>query len=340
MTDPVHIKKEIAGECRVSVIVPNHNGAETIALCLEALLASHHDSYEIIVVDDCSSDNSVAIIKEYPCRLIRMDAHGGAAAARNLGARNSRGRTLFFTDSDCLVLPETLTLAEQAVLLAEPHTIIGGTYTCRPHDPGFFSLFQSVFIHYSELKNPENPDYIATHAMALDASTFRNSGGFREDFLPILEDVEFSHRLKQQGCRLRMRPEILVRHFFGFSLASSMANGYRKAKFWTRYSLLHKDLLTDSGTASFELKISVILFHVFALLAVGWLLMPDAIPPAALLVPLFINLLVCQGMLELFHATGGMKLALGAASYFTLLYPLAVGAGALTGIAFRGQTSS
>ncbi|MDF1577386.1 MAG: glycosyltransferase [Desulfobulbales bacterium] len=326
-------------QCRVSVILPNHNGAKTIGLCLEALLASEHDSYEIIVVDDCSTDDSVAIISKYPCRLIRMPEHCGAAAARNRGALNSNGEILFFTDADCLVLPNTLSLAEKEIIKAEPKTIIGGTYTCRPHDKGFFNLFQSVFIHYSELKNPDAPDYIATHAMALTAATFKNSGGFKEDFLPILEDVEFSHRMKQRGCRLRMAPEILVRHIFDFSLARSMGNGYRKAKFWTRYSSMKGDLFADSGTASCELKASVVLFHMMVLLTIGWLLLPDAIPPAPILVLFFINLLICQRMLELYYSTGGVMLAFGAAAYYTLLYPMAVGTGVLAGFLSRKKIS-
>jgi len=47
-------------------------------------------------------------------------------------------------------------------------------------------MFQSVFINYFELKRPEAPDYIATHAMAINAGTFRKSGGFPAEFLPCL----------------------------------------------------------------------------------------------------------------------------------------------------------
>ena len=56
----------------ISVIIPNRNGEKTIGLCLEAALASQYDNFEIVVVDDGSSDNSANIIARYPCRFIRL----------------------------------------------------------------------------------------------------------------------------------------------------------------------------------------------------------------------------------------------------------------------------
>jgi glycosyltransferase involved in cell wall biosynthesis len=247
-------EKRSGEKYRVSVVVPNRNGSETIGNCLEALFASNHDSFEVVVVDDCSEDDSVHIIKKYPCKLIELTRHAGAATARNHGARNSRGDIIFFTDADCLVLPDTLQIGEKAARRYGPRVIIGGTYTCHPFDKSFFSLFQSVYINYSELKNIEAPDYIATHTMVIHADVFRESGGFREDFLPILEDVEFSHRLLRNGYLLRMADRLLVRHVFNYTLGKSFRNAYIKSKFWVIYSLCNRDLLKDSGTASIELK--------------------------------------------------------------------------------------
>ena len=202
----------------ISIIIPNHNGAGTIGLCLEAALASDYPRFEVVVVDDCSWDDSAAIIERFPCRLVRLAEHGGASKARNTGARNSTAELLFFIDNDCLLQPDTLAKAAAALRREGSGTVIGGTYTLLPHDRQFFSTFQSVYIHYSETKNPQNPDYIATHAMLIEKRLFEKNGGFDEDFLPILEDVEFSHRLKEGGARLRMVPELQVKHIFNFTL--------------------------------------------------------------------------------------------------------------------------
>lgn len=316
----------------VSVVIPNRNGAETIGLCLASLFASGHDSFEVIVVDDCSRDNSVAIIKKFPCKLVELPNHAGAAAARNHGAAVSRGEIIFFTDADCLALPDTLRVAEEAARRHGPRVVIGGTYTCRPFDPGFFSLFQSVFINYSELKKAASPDYIATHAMVIHASAFRTSGGFRDDFLPILEDVEFSHRLLRNGLLLRMADRLLVKHVFNYNLGKSFRNAYVKARFWVIYSLHNRDLFNDSGTASIELKTNVLLFYLLLLTFCAWLLYPGAVPPQSLPALLFINLLASRRLMKLFLRTGGPLFAVLAAGYYMLVYPLAVGAGAISGL--------
>jgi teichuronic acid biosynthesis glycosyltransferase TuaG len=75
----------------VSVIIPNYNGSATIAKCLGAVYSSDHAFFEVIVVDDCSTDHSTEIIGTFPCSLVKLDTHVGAAGARNMGAlRSSR----------------------------------------------------------------------------------------------------------------------------------------------------------------------------------------------------------------------------------------------------------
>jgi glycosyltransferase involved in cell wall biosynthesis len=201
----------------ISVIIPNHNGEKTIGRCLDAAFASQYSSFEVIVVDDCSADSSTDIIDKYPCRLIRLPEHGGASKARNTGAQSSTGEVLFFIDGDCLLQSDTLAKAAAAYQEEGPEVIIGGTYTLLPYDQKFFSIFQSTYIHYSETKNTLNPDYVATHAMLIAKDLFQKSGGFNEQFMPILEDVEFSHRLKKMSARLRIVPEIQVQHIFNFT---------------------------------------------------------------------------------------------------------------------------
>jgi len=299
---------------------------------LEAAFNSTFDNFEIIVVDDSSTDGSMAIIAPYPCRVIRLPKHGGASMARNTGAENSRGDVLLFIDADCLLQPDTLTKAASAYMEGGPEVVIGGTYTRLPYDQSFFSTFQSIFIHYSETKNAQNPDYIATHAMLIQADIFKRSGGFNEDFMPILEDVEYSHRLKNAGYRLHMHPEILVQHIFNFTLIKSLSNGIRKTKYWSIYSIKNKDLLSDSGTASQEFKFNVLsCFANLALLFLG-LLLHNWIFILPVLLLYCTNLYLNRHLIKAFHKTRGPSFAISAVLYYTFLYPFAVGIGAFSGI--------
>lgn len=316
----------------LSVIIPNRNGAATIGKCLAAAQASRHGNFEIIVVDDSSEDHSIEEIERYPCRLVRLGQHGGAARARNAGARESRGRVLFFTDADCLLQPDTLALAAGALALEGSNAVIGGTYTRAPHDRRFFSRFQSIFINYFETRHAPAADYVATHALAIDASVFRRHRGFAEHVRPILEDVEFSHRLRRAGCRLVMDPAVQVQHIFDYSLTGSLRNAFTKSLYWTGYAIGNGDLLADSGTASAGLKLNVLAFAASLGLLCAFVLTGKTILLAFAALALACNLVVNRGLLLAYHRAEGPGFALLAALYYLLLYPLAVGAGAGAGM--------
>lgn len=311
----------------VSVIIPNYNGSATIEKCLGAAFSSDYSLFEVIVVDDCSTDDSTEIIGKFPCSLVKLGRRSGAARARNAGAEQCSGEILFFTDSDCVLTTNALSHAVRSIDGRE-NSVIGGTYTKIPYDDTFFSAFQSIFVHYSETKKPV-PDYVATHAMVITRELFRKTGGFPENFLPILEDVEFSHRLRRSGYSLAMNSHILVRHVFNFTLMKSLRNAFRKSMFWTEYSLKNKDVFADSGTASRELKVNVASFFLSALLLLFYYfsLKEMFLFPIPFITAL--NLFSSRGLIRAFHDTKGISFAVAAVIYYTMLYPLAVGAGAL-----------
>lgn len=312
------------------MIIPNYNGAVTVGKCLEAAFSSSHDSFEVIVVDDCSNDDSVEIIRRFPCRLIRLPEHAGAAAARNIGAQQSEGEILFFTDSDCLLQPDTLLMADSAITGREDR-VFGGTYTKVPYDKDFFSAFQSAFINYSETKRSE-ADYIASHAMVMSRGLFIKSRGFPVDFLPIIEDVEFSHRLRRSGTTLEMVPGIVVQHIFRFSFLRSIVNAFRKSKYWTVYSLGNKDLLSDSGTASTGLKTNVL----SCLASLGLVMLSLFLKEDVLLLPIIpiflLNVFVNRRLLAAFHSAGKSFFFMKALLYYILVYPFAVTVGSSAGV--------
>jgi GT2 family glycosyltransferase len=316
----------------ISIIVPNYNGRRTIGKCLEAIFAADDESREIIVIDDLSEDGSSEIIKQYPCTLIQLEKHAGASAARNAGALKSKGDVLFFIDADCLLQEDTLSILRQRLSGQPKEVIIGGTYTPVPYDPGFFSRFQSAFVNYFETKNSSKPDYLATHALAIRAETFKMIGGFTENFLPILEDVEFSHRLRRAGCRLVIEPSLQVRHIFNHSFSRSLGNAVKKTRYWVVYSLENRDLFSDSGTASREIKLT----------GVSWLVtVLDALFVAAsgrrdLFIPLLFLwsgvILKNRRLFLAFYKAGSFLFALKAMGYYLIIYPAAIWTGAFKGI--------
>ncbi len=190
-----------------------------------------------------------------------------------------------------------------------------------------------MFINYFETRNRESPDYVAAHALAIEAEVFRKSGGFPEPFLPLLEDVELSHRLRRDGCRLVLDPEILVRHIFNFSLGRSLRNAARKSRYWTLYSLRTGDLFADSGTASRELKVNVATCFLLLAAAAASAVFPSPWLWYPLSPLLAVNVYLNRGLFRAFLDTRGLRFTLAAALYYLFVYPLAIGAGALAGLA-------
>jgi glycosyltransferase involved in cell wall biosynthesis len=316
----------------VSIIIPVRNGAATIGRCLEAALDSRYERFEVIVVNDGSDDDTAEIIKSFPCTLVELPGPSGVSRARNIGAHHSHGDILFFTDADCLLNEDAVAIAVATLTAAGRDAVVGGTYTLEPADDRFFSAFQSVFVNYAESRGRDNPDYIPAHAMVLYSDTFETSEGFSEVFLPILEDVDFSHRLRRTGHRLIMDPRIQVRHVFDYSLPGSVSNGFKKSKYWTIYSIHNRDLLADSGTASRALKLDV------ATLFASILAVPFAVSTGnvwilvIIAVLMAINITVNRDLLRGFYRARGLAFAFAAAAYYLLVYPLVVGAGGFAGL--------
>ena len=109
----------MAAQIRLSVIIPTYNRAALVREAVASVLAQSFRDFEVVVVDDGSSDHTVEALAPYAeqVRLRRRENRGGVSAARNTGIAAARGEWLAFLDSDDLWLPEKL--ARQMAYLAE-----------------------------------------------------------------------------------------------------------------------------------------------------------------------------------------------------------------------------
>ncbi len=325
------------GQPKVSVVIPVYNGAKTIGSVLDAVYKSTYANFEVIAVNDCSTDNCAEVLEKYAARyplvLETFDENRGVSRARNTGAARARGDILLFIDADCIVLPDTIERAVERLGRGDS-ICVGGAYTSDPWDDDFFSTFQSLYVHHVETKT-EHPDYIATHCMAIRREDFNRYGGFVEDSFigheASVEDVEFCHRLIADGHQLARPSDIQVQHMFRFSFLKSIRNAIKKSKYWTMYSLVNKDVTKDSGAASYELKTDVAtqvinLCLVIAAVASGiwWLLLPVAFLYG-------VNLAVSYRLLALIRRERGWWFLVRAMAYFQFVYPYIVAYGSFVG---------
>lgn len=97
----------------ISIITPSHNSAQFISETIQSVLTQSFSDWELIIVDDCSTDNSVDVIQSFVeqdsrIKLIQLSKNSGAAVARNSAIEAAQGRYIAFLDSDDLWLPDKL----------------------------------------------------------------------------------------------------------------------------------------------------------------------------------------------------------------------------------------
>ena len=254
----------------ISVIIPARNAARSLGRCLEALKGQSglDQPYEVIVVDDGSSDPTASIAEAAGAVVIRQ-ANAGPAAARNAGALRARGEILAFTDADCEPCQDWL--AELVRPLADPGIVaVKGAY--RTRQTGFVPRFvQQEYAHkYRRMARLPQIDFVDTYAAAYRRSVFLENGGFDTAFrVPSVEDQELSFRLARKGYRMVFAPQAVVYHQHDVSLAEYLRRktgiGYWKA-FMLRW--LPERAFSDSHTpASQRVQIGLLALFGIALVA-------------------------------------------------------------------------
>lgn len=197
---------------RVSVIVPVYNGAATIRECLASILAAGSRSdFELIVVDNASTDGTAELLREFGDRLrVVRETRRGPAAARNAGLRVARGKWLAFTDADCTVDADWL---EHLLQPLESGTAdaTGGRILARRGAGAVERFGEHIHDHRAAIEHYW-PPYLITMNMAIARGLLEEVGGFDERWLRS-EDCELSFRLAAQGRRFAYVPDAVVRHW-------------------------------------------------------------------------------------------------------------------------------
>lgn len=220
-----------------SIVIPVHNAATTLATCLSAVQTSDFTDWELIVVDDGSTDESAVIAQLYCAQLLCHDGREGPAAARNLGASVARGRYLFFTDADCRLHRDTLSQAS-AILQTDPTLdALFGSYDDDPAAPNFLSQYKNLFHHYIHQSSRPAATTFWAGCGAIRRATFLALGGFDAARYPraTVEDIELGYRLTRAGGRIRLAKSVQVQHLKRWTFTGLLLSDVRdRAIPWAR----------------------------------------------------------------------------------------------------------
>ena len=234
----------------VSVIIPCYNEEKTLSATLSALFRSEYEgTYEVIVVDDGSTDNSLDITKTYPVRIVQQ-AHKGKTEALNLGVKEAKHEIVFTIDADTLVDKDCLAKIVKPLQLDD----VGGTSgSCRVQNKkNIITTFQNVEYHYNNLirysfSNVFNTGIWFFGAMAAYKKSVLDAlGGFKKDTLT--EDTDIALEIHQNGLRT-----VNVHDALGHTVVPDTMRGlYAQRKRWWMGVLqsLHKNKTLFSHKSS------------------------------------------------------------------------------------------
>lgn len=202
----------------VSVVMPAYNAAETVGAALDSLLEQTHGDFEIVVVDDGSSDDTAGVLRAYAARDARVRPmsmrHGGVAEAFNAGIAAARGAFVARMDADDLSLPRRLEL-QAAHLRANPDV---GLVGCRVEYGGDREV-QAGYARHVDWTNSLTTRHDIFHGRFVDAPVPNPSVMFRRELVELHggavqgdfpEDYEMWLRWLDAGIAMEKVPETLL----------------------------------------------------------------------------------------------------------------------------------
>lgn len=252
----------------VSVVIPARNAAATLPACLDALRrqTGGPPAFEVVVVDDGSTDDTAAVAEAAGARVERM-AHAGRAAARNRGAEVAQGALLLFTDADCVPNPDWI--ARLTAPFADS-TVAGARGVYRTRQRALVARFVQLEYEdkYRLLKPLQDIDFVDTYSAAYRREVFLANGGF-DPTLPFDEDQDFSFRLANRGHRLVFVPDAVVYHQHAESLRAYASKKFRIGFWKAKIVLTHPNKLARDTHTPLSQRVELALFYLTVLLALA-----------------------------------------------------------------------
>jgi glycosyltransferase involved in cell wall biosynthesis len=240
---------------KASVIICSYNGAGTVETSLRSMQRLRYPDFEVIFVDDGSTDGTQEILKKFPdVRNIRQK-NMGLSNARNVGMNAARGEVIIYTDSDCEADEDWLYYLVLALVRSQ-HTGMGGPNLIP--DEGSW-VADCVGLSPGGPTHVMIDDRTAEHVpgcnMAYYTWAARQINGFDPQFRKAGDDVDFIWRLQQQGYSIGFSPAAQVWHYRRNTVAAYLKQqrGYGEAEALLKYK--HPDHFNTLGASHWRGRI-------------------------------------------------------------------------------------
>ncbi len=231
---------------QLSIIIPSYNSAAMLKKLLHSIFQSNDVNCEIIVVDDCSTDQTIGMLAAFPkVTILKLDRNSGPAFARNEGVRMARGDIILFLDADVIVHPDTLAQTVDFFAADPTRRLMTGIYSPNPANSGMLPRYKALqcLSYYESLPVIAPISVFWTGVAAIRRQTFNELGGFDAAAYKTagLEDVEFGRRAGQCGHQIYLNKSVVVDHHFPQSLTKNFRDHYQRGFQWAllKYNCAH-----------------------------------------------------------------------------------------------------
>jgi glycosyltransferase involved in cell wall biosynthesis len=278
-------KEPVRDHPTLSVIVPVYNAAEHLKLCLSALADSHYDDFEVLVVDDGSTEPVEPLVTRSGYRCIRVDGPKGPARARNRGVARVRGRYVVFVDADVCVHSDALARFAESFASDTDTVAVVGSYDDAPAEPGFFSQYKNLFHHYVHQSCHGRISTFWSGCGAVRRDLFVAFGGFdeRRYHRPSIEDIELGTRITAANHRIVLDNRIAAKHLKRWTLWGLLRTDvFDRGVPWTRL-MWRAGAVADTLNVKPAQRVSVVLASLTALFGAAAARWPLAFAGAAAL---------------------------------------------------------
>jgi len=220
---------------KISVIIPffyskkSNNKENEFALqsfdkCLQAISKSKYQNYEVILVSDNSSDDSIKVASKYPFKIKKLKKNYGAAYARNQGAKLSKGKILLFVDSDVEINNNAMNIINKYNNTKNNYGILQGVYSHKPkyHQPAAqYLMSYHCYYLFLETKNNKFTKSLCSCFVAIKKDIFIKNGGFDINFKNAdPEDIDLGYRLIKKGLKIPLEKKLKSTHHINLSTGS------------------------------------------------------------------------------------------------------------------------
>ena len=240
----------------ISIVIPVYNAQKTILDCLKHCLSQDYaGDYEIIVIDDGSSDDSAKIIKSFGEKIKYIfQENAGPARARNTGWKNSLGEIVIFTDSDCLVPENWLKKLLTGFESDEKIAVVQGSYDIA-NKGNLVAEIINFDIREKHKKMPKLIKNLASYNIAVKKGVLEEVDGFSTSFLaPSAEDTDLSYRIIKLGYKIAFVYDSQVAHYHTETLNKYLKEQSRHGYWRIKLYKDHPKMLTgDSYTGQNEM---------------------------------------------------------------------------------------